>query len=584
MTFTDPRSVIAEFFEDGDSSGPLGQVAGAGRIKDAGGASKWFSVFRPTTDDAIDQMRAGKHTGKGLNIKGKSAKSGRLSGMVPFLQINKNEHRTRISTSPSHARVWLYFTSLEAQAAAQDSLNKTLNWMVAEVASAREAKKVLDEHPEKFDDNQKMDIYNKLFFTIDDPAINKLDSFAPHHYGLDVPERLLTHVYITTQDLTVPAGWETGRGSEPHFMDMNLHALRDPSEPQIVLLQVDENPMNPRGLVMAYAEAGVKAVVSDFDPFLTGSRGMAYNPLNAKDFELMKWCLEGTKEVLSKGSASWTSSWINIMARAHAKNFHPKLPKYGFGDSTTCDLIHHLVESMAQNGGVRHGAECFNWYFPQELDDQFLVVWDGFAELPAKLAEPEPKVEPVPSPGFYDRLMEMIGCCASRDRDDDNATAPAPQFAPAASAPGRRWSYLTESELREFLKERVTEGYIFPLNPAWTVRDKGWYEVLNVMRTNAACKGALDSWYPEESGILALIDEIHKEYPEGLKPPASGDQASHGSGTEHSEEDPEAAADLARLQLRRKLIFRRAKAKFRASAVLLASEAKVITEEVLEGK
>jgi len=30
------------------------------------------------------------------------------------------------------------------------------------------------------------------------------------------------------------------------------------------------------------------------------------------------------------------------------------------------------------NGGVRHAAEAVNYYFPQELDDEFLVVWEGF--------------------------------------------------------------------------------------------------------------------------------------------------------------------------------------------------------------
>ena len=29
----------------------------------------------------------------------------------------------------------------------------------------------------------------------------------------------------------------------------------------------------------------------------------------------------------------------------------------------------------ARRGAVRHGAECFNFYFPQELDPEFLVVW-----------------------------------------------------------------------------------------------------------------------------------------------------------------------------------------------------------------
>ena len=68
-------------------------------------------------------------------------------------------------------------------------------------------------------------------------------------------------------------------------------------------------------------------------------------------------------------------------------------------------------------------AECFNFYFPpQELDEEFLVVWDGFSDPP--------------------------------------------------------WESRSEPELRKFLLERVQEGYTFPVNPVWPVRDPGWFEVL----------------------------------------------------------------------------------------------------------
>ena len=43
-----------------------------------------------------------------------------------------------------------------------------------------------------------------------------------------------------------------------------------------------------------------------------------------------------------------------------------------------------MVESLIVTGAVRHGAECFNFYFPQELDKEFLVVWDGFSNPPWK--------------------------------------------------------------------------------------------------------------------------------------------------------------------------------------------------------
>ena len=110
-------------------------------------------------------------------------------------------------------------------------------------------------------------------------------------FGLDVPERVFREVYIVRPDVTPAVGWETGRESEPAFLDMNLHALRDRnSNPSVVLFQFDKkDPMNPLGLLMAYAEAQVKPVVSDFDTFLVGSRGVQYEPTPPEQVTLMNW-------------------------------------------------------------------------------------------------------------------------------------------------------------------------------------------------------------------------------------------------------------------------------------------------------
>ena len=42
------------------------------------------------------------------------------------------------------------------------------------------------------------------------------------------------------------------------------------------------DPMNPLGLLVAYAERQLKPVVSDFDTFTVGSRGMSYEPTPPK--------------------------------------------------------------------------------------------------------------------------------------------------------------------------------------------------------------------------------------------------------------------------------------------------------------
>jgi Domain found in Dishevelled, Egl-10, and Pleckstrin (DEP) len=62
-----------------------------------------FSVWRPTSYDAMRKLMTGDAVGKGLDIKGKSAKRGKLSGYVPFLQIGRNKDKKKIRRlSPNH--------------------------------------------------------------------------------------------------------------------------------------------------------------------------------------------------------------------------------------------------------------------------------------------------------------------------------------------------------------------------------------------------------------------------------------------------------------------------------------------------
>merc|ERR1711957_817771 len=90
------------------------------------------------------------------------------------------------------------------------------------------------------------------------------------------------------------------------------------------------------------------------------------------------------------------------------------------------------------------------------------------------------------------------------------------------------WMYKTEPEVREFLLECIPDGYCFPLNPIWPVRDKGWYGVLQALRSNTAVAPSLSAWYPPDAKILEKIDQIHAVKPNGFvmlaAPPANEEQ------------------------------------------------------------
>jgi len=424
---TDPRQVLADFYANGDARGPCGSLRLRGFEPDSlMGETTWFAVYRPTSPIAIEKMSNGMAVGKYLNIKGESATEGTLAGYVPFVAISDNEHKKLISKSPPDARVNVYYKNPACREEALTALISAL------------------QHP-----SEDFDIAERKVETVDD--------YAPDVFGLDMPEPLLREVYIMRQDISPMTGWETGLVSKPKFMDMNLQSARnrDPfsSTPKVVLYQHDEsNALNPRGLLMAYAEKLVKPVVQDFDTFLVGSKGMAYEPLCADQAQLISWCLDRTKKILETPRASsWTQRWIEML---QSESSHPKIPQFGFGDPTSYGFINDVVAETSSNGAVRHGAECFNYYFPQELDKEYLVVWNEFPEKP--------------------------------------------------------WDYKNEQQLRSFLLDRVRDGFVFPLNPVWPIRDSGWVEVLKAFCEDDCAKNAMTAWFPPGAGIVEKIMSIHE--------------------------------------------------------------------------
>ena len=309
----DPRRQIADFFRPGDHRGPFGLLASQGLTPSGDGdPSRFFSVWRPTSMDALRMMIEGRACGKGLNIKGKSAKMGKqacpeflcdrttanildwgagpLSGFVPFLQIHEEHHKRAIGTSPKYARIRVYFKSSASRDKAVAALQPIKQEMLAAVHAAEETLGTSPAH--ELDSEIRRSVLNKLQWKMDDSRIECLDAFAPDVYGIDCAERLFWEVFVVRQDISHPPGWQTGRGSEPAFMDANLHATRGPSKPTAVLWQYDEdNCMNPRGLLIAYEEEQVRPVASDLDAFLIGSKGVSFEPLPNEQVALIDWCV-----------------------------------------------------------------------------------------------------------------------------------------------------------------------------------------------------------------------------------------------------------------------------------------------------
>ena len=200
---------------------------------------------------------------------------------------------------------------------------------------------------------------------------------------------------------------------------------------------------------------------------------------------------------------------LGVVKAAASKGFHPSTPRFGYGDPQSYDIIANVVDVCSHSGAVRHGPECFNFYFPQELDTQFLIVWQGFTRYLGKRHAP--------------------------------------------------WQYVSRSQLRDFLLARIDDGYSFPLNPKWIVCDRGWGEVYDKLRAAPHAQDQLATWLPPSSGLQEHLTRLVREHPNGFQPETSGTQQG-GAGVVVDDVDQ----DMADWELHRHVVLHRAKIKLRA--------------------
>ena len=466
--------------------------------------------------------------------------------------------------------------------------------------------------------------------TSDDSNNNSNNNRIPR-FGLELSDRLLWKALVEPADITRPIGsiWETGRPSQPAFQDMNWAAIyntrknqttktkttknnkniqsrflkryrhhrqqqeeqeqhMEQQQPRVVLVQMNyENPIDPRGLIMAYEENGrIVPVVSDFDCFTMGTRGFTYEtPLPTTQIQLLEWCLDNIQQILELQSSSsssllssndnkneknddenennnnndtrtttttvnWTTRWLDILKQHAAKGFHPEIPQFGFGDGTSYDIVSNAVHSLKQTGAVRHGAESFNYYFPQDLDDQFLIVSQTCCSSSSCSSSPT--------------TMSTL------TRNHQNVII----------NPKVPWKYVNRIELQEFLSQRIQEGYTFPLNPKWILcDDPNWKSLYDQLLSSPRrdVQNSLHIWYPPM--IRQRIQTIHEQYPQGfvyekkkkqqhkkkkiiILPNQQQEEDDEDDDEDEEEEmDGTAAMDLATLELEQFLVLRRAKMK-----------------------
>ena len=401
----DPRACIKTFFDD---------VArhGADSIEEENGfqpellspllamfqRSSVFSVWRPTSIDSIRKMMTGQGTGKGLDIKGKSAKKGKLSAYVPFVQIHEDRHKKKIRSLPPCGGIRIFYRKYEARDKAHKILSEILKDMVEKANTALacllESDKISKDDIAQDDvsvaqqilasfhsldmkgllsGEEKEQVAIVTEWSMENPSIAVINDYTPKCYGLDLPKRLFWEGYVMrAKDITREPGsvYDTGRPSQPSFQDMNFSSIKDDcEEPRAVVWQYtdpylppsepDPDPMMPQTLLMAYEEhRRVMPVVSDFDCFMLGTRGVHFRtPLPEEQVKLVHSMLVDIEKILedcSQGrTKNWTQSWINSM-KHHKKQV--TMPKYGFGDPKSYAIMKYAVQRLQESGAIRHGA------------------------------------------------------------------------------------------------------------------------------------------------------------------------------------------------------------------------------------
>lgn len=536
-------------------------------------ATSILTVWRPCSNDAMRKMMEGTGVGKGLDIKGKSAKKGSLSAFVPFLQIFHNEHKNEIQPIQECAEMRIYYKSIELRDFVYGILQKHLKdgppkkkketemlyddesgdllaplstmsifktlggeeavdeaMIAADIAATAKRNgnesdtaqgmegaadqngiisdgEEADEYPDRLPPHK--DPYSPSYLP-DSTKLKKIKKFVKTgYYGIECSQRLFWYATVQDADITrVGTGTETGRPSLPAFQDANLKTLKvaqaqlpKPSPMPVVVLpksmeevkkeletkreeakqESDENDdfhplsgcLDPRHLVIAYEEQGtIKPVVSDFDGFLLGWRREALwfgCNLPRDQEELMIWAVKNIEQILDEqtvdptNSDTWTIRWLDVLKKAAAEGKQIDVPEYGFGDPKSTSIMEHASLKLKSTGAVRHGSECFNYQFPQEIDDMFLLISDT--------------LKPVP------------------------------------------WKYVNVKDLQTILSKKIAEGFVFPLNPKWILCDPGWKKIYDDLMASEALYADLskDVWFPHHTGIRERIEAIHARHPNGFQ-------------------------------------------------------------------
>ncbi len=260
----DPRWQIMKFFDEVAREGgdaPMDEDVAASPLMNLFQKANVFTVWRPTSLEAIKNMMLGIATGKGLDIKGKSAKRGNISSYgagrrsspfsiseiysivcvdspfcgfvpsryfstVPFIQIYEEQHKEHVRAYIKDGRTIRVFYQDEAsRMEAYEMINDVKDFMLF---AAKDAMQVLSD--EYADPSEQELAMKHLMYDDSNLGVFFIDTYAnadPPCFGLEITERLFWESYVMMSDCSRPPGteWDIGRNSELTFMGECVQVL-----------------------------------------------------------------------------------------------------------------------------------------------------------------------------------------------------------------------------------------------------------------------------------------------------------------------------------------------------------------------
>jgi len=211
---SDPRWQIQAFFDEVAREGGDAQMSedfAASPLALLFNKANVFTVWRPTSDEAIKNMMLGIATGKGLDIKGKSAKRGNISSYVPFIQIYEEQHKEHVREFLKDGRTIRVF--YQSEASRNEALEMLYDIKDFMLFAAQDAMRILSD--ERASEEEQELAMKHLMYDDTNIRVTLVDTYVKSEapvFGLDITERLFWESYVMMQDCSRSAGtqWDIG--------------------------------------------------------------------------------------------------------------------------------------------------------------------------------------------------------------------------------------------------------------------------------------------------------------------------------------------------------------------------------------